>query len=56
MSAKTYLDRWTCPKGHANSTIRRVASAGRKVSTTCTHRDCQWKKYPVIAGPVKESA
>lgn len=52
MSAKTYLDTWVCPKGHRNGTIRRVGSAGRKIGTTCMHKDCHWKKYPVIAGPV----
>ena len=48
---KTYTDQWNCPKGHLNVTMRRVASAGRKISTTCTHKDCRWKKWPVVAGP-----
>lgn len=53
MSAKTYSDKWTCPKGHVNRTTRRVASIGKKVSTTCLHKDCHWKKYPIVAGPMK---
>ena len=47
---KTYADKWKCPHGHENTTVRRVASAGKKVTSCCTAKACQWKRYAIVAG------
>ena len=49
MSAKTYTDRVKCPQGHKFSKLRRVGSAGRKVSSCC--RLCS-RAYQLKAGPL----
>lgn len=56
MSAKTYDDKWKCPKGHSNTTMRRIGTAGKKVASFCCRIGCL-KRYTVVAGPLpKEKA
>lgn len=48
-AAKTYCDKWKCPKGHKAVIERRTSSAGRKVATFC--QVCG-RMYSVLAAPV----